>query len=336
MRDHAASVADFEAAVAKLEGEKSTLEGELQASKEALEGMVVQSETEFKEQAAALTLARGEGEERAVTIKSYERLMKQQEKQLSDLRAQGQRKIAQLQGVVEKHKSDFHLAKNQLNLKGSREMEMETRLEQERQLRESTVADKDNQLFGLQKDVQERGSALKLMEIRSSELQERIESQATEIVQLRAQQSVLLGEKEKQQRMWETAMNDHFTSYHEKERSHGSLQKDHDKLKDEKEATENNLRKKLEEYKGLLQQMQTRKEGLLRRQKNKGAALFGSKWQVQQVSLVGQAIICKVGDNPLPSCANQPLCTYRTVFCVVGVFFLFLSLSFSYSESRQA
>ena len=124
--------------------------------------------------------------------------------------------------------------------------------------------------------------------------QERIESQATEIVQLRAQQSVLLGEKEKQQRMWETAMNDHFTSFHEKERSHTGLQKDHDKLRDEKAATERRLRTKLEEYKTLLQQMQTRKEGLLRRQKT-GGALFGSKWQVQHVSLVGCAIVCKVG-----------------------------------------
>ena len=55
--------------------------------------------------------------------------MKQQEKQLSDLRAQMQRKMAQLQSMVEKHKSDYHLAKNQLSLKGSRESELDTRLE---------------------------------------------------------------------------------------------------------------------------------------------------------------------------------------------------------------
>ena len=101
--------------------------------------------------------------------------MKQQEKQLSDLRAQMQRKMAQLQSMVEKHKSDYHLAKNQLSLKASRESELDTRLEQERQLRESTVADKDNQIFALQKDLQDRGSSLKLMELRTTELQVRKE-----------------------------------------------------------------------------------------------------------------------------------------------------------------
>ena len=75
--------------------------------------------------------------------------------------------------MVEKHKSDYNLAKNQLSRKGSRELELETRLEQERQLRESTVADKDNQIFGLQKDLQERISTLKITELRTNEMQVR-------------------------------------------------------------------------------------------------------------------------------------------------------------------
>ena len=113
--------------------------------------------------------------------------------------------------------------------------------------------------------------------------QERIESQATEIVQLRAQQSVLLGEKEKQQRMWETAMNDHFTSFHEKERSHTGLQKDHDKLRDEKAATERRLRTKLEEYKTLLQQMQTYDPSV----SNVVGVIFDSKTVLAHVVLFG-------------------------------------------------
>lgn len=89
-------------------------------------------------------------------------------------------------------------------------------------------------------------------------------------------------------------MHDHFANLHEKERNHGNLQEDHDKLRSEKNATEARLQRKLEEYKILLEQMQTKKEGLLKRQK-KGGALFGSiKWHVQHVSLVGCTLVCKV------------------------------------------
>jgi hypothetical protein len=74
------------------------------------------------------------------------------------------------------------------------------------------------------------------------------------------------------------------------------LEQKYAKLESESTEKESKLTHAVETYRRVVQEMQTRKEGLLRKQ-NRSHSLFGSKWQVTIAR--GGGVRCAVHDTRL-------------------------------------
>ena len=240
--------------------------------------------------AQGVQAARAEKKEIERQISEYQRRQQQQEKAMNDLRTQSQKKIAQLQSQMEKHKSDLVQAKNQVQQKSSKEVELEMRLDEEVKNREKQAAEKDAQIFSLQKEAAEKAQVAKAKEVECQQLSERLEEKASEIITLQATHTVLAGEKEKQQRLWESSMNDHFSNLNDVQQKHGDLDREFVDFKTEAEKKQSELLAQLSEYKAIVAQVSTKKEGLLRKQ-TRNRRLFGQKWNVKHFRLVGCTLL---------------------------------------------
>ena len=217
---------------------------------------------------------------------------KQAEKAMSDAKTQAQRKVAQLQTQLEKKKSDHSNAKAELTKMKAKESEMDLKAENDARLHESMLAEKDTQIFAIQRDLNNKTQAIKAKEVELEKLREKLEETESDVVSLEAMSKVVGDEKEKQQALFETTLSDHFAK-------HGDLQGEHDNVRAEFEAYKAQQEEamteavtKMEEYKAIVQQVHTKKHGLLRKQTRK-KRMFGQAWHVKHFTLVGATLLHK-------------------------------------------
>lgn len=204
-------------------------------------------------------------------------------------------RVTYLKAQADEHASGATSSSNELQRKAVRESELEKRLEVEISLRATMQAEKDAQVFDLQKKVAEATTRLRQAEARSASLKSSLESSAGELNAIAAQRAVLLDEKEKMQALWEKSLTDHFNSLHETQTE----------LADAKEAsktggaathkTVRGLEEKLAEYRAIVDRVQTKKEGLLR--KRTRSRLVKQTWHVKLFKLVGTSLLHRDTDN---------------------------------------
>ena len=115
------------------------------------------------------------------------------------------------------------------------------------------------------------------------------------IAAIAAQRAVLLDEKEKMQALWEKSLTDHFNNLH-------STQTELDAHKTQGKAAEAStsekmadMEAKLAEYREIVDQVQTKKEGLLR--KRTRSRLVKQTWHVKLFKLVGASLLHRDTDN---------------------------------------
>ena len=113
--------------------------------------------------------------------------------------------------------------------------------------------------------------------------------------QVAAQRAVLLDEKEKMQALWEKSLTDHFNSLHE---TQSELEDAKAKTKTKgsnSDTTIKDLEAKLEEYRLIVNQVQTKKGGLLR--KRTRSRLVKQTWHVKSFRLLNHALLHRDTDN---------------------------------------
>ena len=92
-----------------------------------------------------------------------------------------------------------------------------------------------------------------------------MESSASELNAIAAQRAVLLDEKEKMQALWEKSLTDHFHSLHETQTQLDDAKAKSSTSEGTTAARVAELEGALEEYRAIVEKVQTRKEGLLRK-----------------------------------------------------------------------
>ncbi|KAJ1449469.1 guanylate-binding protein [Pelagophyceae sp. CCMP2097] len=204
-------------------------------------------------------------------------------------------RITYLKSQLDEHSSSSSTTVGELQRKAVREVELEKRLEVEINLRATMASDKDAMVFDLQKKLAEATTRLRQTETRSNALKQQLESAQAELNQIAAQRAVLLDEKEKMQALWEKSLTDHFNSLHE---TQAELE-EHKARSTDKGTTSSakmgEMESKLSEYRQIVERVQTRKEGLLR--KRTRSRLVKQTWHVKQFRVVGHALLHRDTDN---------------------------------------
>ena len=126
-------------------------------------------------------------------------------------------------------------------------------------------------------------------ERRSNTLKASLESSASELNAVAAQRAVLLDEKEKMQALWEKSLTDHFHSLHEAQASLGDASQRADARHTETASRVASLESQLDDYRKIVDKVQTRREGLLR--KRTRSRLVKQTWHVKCFRLVGGALL---------------------------------------------
>ncbi|KAH8055083.1 GTPase [Aureococcus anophagefferens] len=169
-------------------------------------------------------------------------------------------RITYLKSQLDEHQTTTSSTSSELQRKAVRESELEKRLEVEIGLRATMQSEKDALLNAIA-----------------------------------AQRAVLLDEKEKMQALWEKSLTDHFNNLH----STQSALDDHKKQAAVGGAAAGkkmeDMENQLDEYRKLVEQVQTKKEGLLR--KRTRSRLVKQTWHVKLFKLVGNALLHRDTDN---------------------------------------
>ncbi|KAH8071838.1 GTPase [Aureococcus anophagefferens] len=204
-------------------------------------------------------------------------------------------RITYLKSQLDEHQSTTSSTSSELQRKAVRESELEKRLEVEIGLRATMQSEKDALVFDLQKKLAETTTRLRQAETKNASLKSSLESSASELNAIAAQRAVLLDEKEKMQALWEKSLTDHFNNLH----STQSALDDHKKQAAVGGAAAGkkmeDMENQLDEYRKLVEQVQTKKEGLLR--KRTRSRLVKQTWHVKLFKLVGNALLHRDTDN---------------------------------------
>ena len=204
-------------------------------------------------------------------------------------------RITYLKSQLDEHQSTTSSTSSELQRKAVRESELEKRLEVEIGLRATMQSEKDALVFDLQKKLAEATTRLRQTETKNASLKSSLESSASELNAIAAQRAVLLDEKEKMQALWEKSLTDHFNNLH----STQSALDDHKKQAAVGGAAAGkkmeDMENQLDEYRKLVEQVQTKKEGLLR--KRTRSRLVKQTWHVKLFKLVGNALLHRDTDN---------------------------------------
>ena len=104
-----------------------------------------------------------------------------------------------------------------------------------------------------------------------------------------AQRAVLLDEKEKMQALWEKSLTDHFHSLHEAQATLGDVSQKADARHEATASRVAALESQLDDYRRIVDKVQTRREGLLR--KRTRSRLVKQTWHVKCFRLVGGALL---------------------------------------------
>lgn len=204
-------------------------------------------------------------------------------------------RVTYLKSQLDEHQSTSTSTSTELQRKAVREVELEKRLEVEINLRASLQSEKDAQIFDLQKKLAEATTRLRQTETKAAQLKTSLESSHGELNQIAAQRAVLLDEKEKMQALWEKSLTDHFNSLHE---TQSELAETKAKSKESGEETSRkfkDMEAKLVEYRRIVEQVQTKKEGLLR--KRTRSRLVKQTWHVKLFRIVGASLLHRDHDN---------------------------------------
>ena len=204
-------------------------------------------------------------------------------------------RVTYLKSQLDEHQSTSSTTSTELQRKAVRENELEKRLEVEINLRASLQSEKDTQVFDLQKKLAEARTRLRQTEGRTAQLKTSLEAVQNELNQVAAQRTVLLDEKDKMQALWERSLTDHFNSLHE---TQSELEETKGKIRDADKASAfkmKELESKLAEYRKIVDRVQTRKEGLLR--KRTRSRLVKQTWHVKLFRLVGNSLVHRDTDN---------------------------------------
>eukprot|EP00635_Sarcinochrysidales_sp_CCMP3193_P013605 CAMPEP_0118914912 /NCGR_PEP_ID=MMETSP1166-20130328/15197_1 /TAXON_ID=1104430 /ORGANISM="Chrysoreinhardia sp, Strain CCMP3193" /LENGTH=1170 /DNA_ID=CAMNT_0006854545 /DNA_START=197 /DNA_END=3709 /DNA_ORIENTATION=- len=204
-------------------------------------------------------------------------------------------RVTYLKSQLDEHQSTSSTTSTELQRKAARENELEKRLEIEINLRASLQSEKDSQVFDLQKKLAEASTRLRQSETRTAHLKTALEAAQNDLNQVAAQRAVLLDEKDKMQALWEKSLADHFNSLHV---AQSELEQTKGKMKNSDTATAGKmteLEAKLEEYRRIVERVQTRKEGLLR--KRTRSRLVKQTWHVKLFRLVGNSLLHRDTDN---------------------------------------
>jgi len=204
-------------------------------------------------------------------------------------------RVTYLKTQLDEHQSTSTTTSTELQRKVAREAELEKRLEVEINLRASLQAERDAQVFDLQKQLAEATTRLRQTESRAAQFKTFLDTAQAELNKVSAQRAVLLDEKDKMQALWEKSLCDHFNSLHE---TQSELEDTKGKIKNSAEAAAAKIREqeeKLEEYRRIVERAQTRKEGLLR--KRTRSRLVKQTWHVKLFRLVGNSILHRDPDN---------------------------------------
>lgn len=221
-------------------------------------------------------------------LRDWQTRFAQQEKSTNDLRTANQKKIAQLQSVVERHKTDHAMTRNELQVKTTKERELEMRLENERQNREAMQSEKDSQILALQKQATDKSKMLKAAQVKAEQLKAKLDEKDAELISVQAENSVLAADKDNASQMWEASISEHFNSLNEKDQAFQDVTREYDQYKSEMEKYRGDVEEQLESYREIMKQAMKKKEGMLRKQ-TRGRKMF-SKWHVKFITLVGSTI----------------------------------------------
>lgn len=260
-------------------------EDDLAAAKHAKD--LVQSKLDACSQ--SLQSKEAENAELQGQVEDWQKRYAQQEKATSDLRTSQQKKIAQLQSVVERHKSDHAQTRTELQQKTTKESELEMRLETERQNREAMQGEKDTQIFALQKSMTDKSKLLKASQVKTEQLKAKLDEKTAECIALQAEKSVLEQEKDNASQMFEASLSEHFGALSTKDSALQDLEREFSQYRSDMEKYKTDMEEQMLSYREIMKQAMKKKEGLLRKQ-TRGRKMFNFKWHVKQVTLVGSTI----------------------------------------------
>ncbi|KAJ8600136.1 hypothetical protein CTAYLR_003481 [Chrysophaeum taylorii] len=289
----------------ELEAQVASVRSELRAEQEAktvvetkvenLQKELQESATALEEKQNALDKLRAELDGANATHAELLRAHSQLANDHRSYQHKMNQRVTYLKSQLDEHQSTSSSTSTELQRKAVREVELEKRLEVEINLRASLQSEKDAQLFDLQKKLAEATTRLRQTEAKSQQLKTSLESAQAELNQIAAQRAVLLDEKDKMQNLWEKSLTDHFNSLHE---TQSELAETKAKTKDS--AAENtqkmkDMQLKLDEYRAIVEKIQTKKEGLLR--KRTRSRLVKQTWHVKLFKLVGTSLLHRDTDN---------------------------------------
>uniref|UniRef100_A0A6S8AHR4 GB1/RHD3-type G domain-containing protein n=1 Tax=Aureoumbra lagunensis TaxID=44058 RepID=A0A6S8AHR4_9STRA len=277
--------------IEKLKEKISSLDADILASKETIK----QREVSLEDTKQSLEQTRAELDGTKAT---HAELLRAHSALGSEHRTYQQKmnqRLTYLKSQLDEHQSTSSSTTTELQRKAMREAELEKRLEAEINLRASLQSDKDAQIFELQKKLAEATTRLRQSEARAAQLKTSLESIQTELNQVSAQRTVLLDEKDKMQALWEKSLTDHFNSLHETQHE---LETTKGKIKDSDKSSNKRIQEledKLAEYRQIVERVQTKREGLLR--KRTRSRLVKQTWHVKLFKLVGNALLHRDTDN---------------------------------------
>ena len=144
-------------------------------------------------------------------------------------------------------------------------------------------------------NLNEAAAKLRQAEARASALQGSVDSIQSELHAAQAQRAVLLGEKEKMQALWEKSLADHFNQLNETRNELTELRGTQSQSKGADATKFAEMEKQLEEYRAIVMNVQTKKEGLLR--KRTRSRMVRQTWHVKHFRLVGYSLLFKDVDG---------------------------------------
>jgi len=271
--------------------EKKALEERLEDSKKSSEDLA----RSLEDKSAALDKVRAELDGINAT---HAELLRAHSQLTNDHRAYQQKmnqRVTYLKSQLDEHQSTSSSTSTELQRKAVREVELEKRLEVEINLRASLQSEKDAQIFDLQKKLAESTTRLRQTETKAATLKTSLESSQSELNQIAAQRAVLLDEKDKMQALWEKSLTDHFNSLHETQSELAETKAKSSETSAETSKKFKEMEAKLVEYRAIVEQVQTKKEGLLR--KRTRSRLVKQTWHVKLFRLVGASLLHRDTDN---------------------------------------
>ena len=220
---------------------------------------------------------------------SVERARKRADGERAELVRKAAQRTEYLQQQLDAHRSGKAAAEGALAREKTQTDSTTRELDALRAVNAERASTAEARIHLLEKQLEQAKQACREAERRAASLKSSLESSASELNAVAAQRAVLLDEKEKMQALWEKSLTDHFHSLHEAQATLGDVSQKADARHEATASRVAALESQLDDYRRIVDKVQTRREGLLR--KRTRSRLVKQTWHVKCFRLVGGALL---------------------------------------------